>query len=285
MTRLQFFLTKKWTSLKYRKLRSEDRWFYSHFVTAANEIGDHLSRFVRLDQSRVLDFGCGDGFTALGVMRFDLKEVVGVDLNMAYHYLPEISQRYLGTDKLPENLSFQQVHEGESLPFENNSFNAIYAWSVLEHVQDIDGVMSELHRVLAPEGILFIQIEPLYHSPFGSHLLRLIPEPWAHLMMAEDAFLDRAWKAPDQIREEEQDLAYQKNTFIDFKKFLISEYQSLNRITAGELEVAARNSGFNVIAQEKHQRHPCRPPMELLERYPAEDLLTNDVRLTLRKPG
>ena len=285
MTRLQLFLTKKWTSLKYRSLRREDTWFYSHFVTAANEIGDHLSRFVRLDQSRVLDFGCGDGFTALGVMRFDLKEVMGVDLNMAYHYLPEISQRYLGTDKLPENLSFQQVHEGESLPFENNSFNAIYAWSVLEHVQDIDGVMSELHRVLAPEGILFIQIEPLYHSPFGSHLLRLIPEPWVHLTMAEESFLERARDAPDRVREGEKDLAYRKNEFVDFKKFLISEYQSLNRITAGELLGAAKRSGFNVIDEDMRQGLPFRPPAELLEQYPAEDLLTNEVRLTLRKVG
>jgi SAM-dependent methyltransferase len=285
MTRLQLFLTKKWASLKHRNLRREDTWFHSHFVTAANEIGDHLSRFVRLNQSRVLDFGCGDGFTALGVTRFNTKEIVGVDLTLAYSYLPEISRRYLGMDTLPNNLSFQQVAEGEPLPFENGSFDAIYTWSVLEHVQDVDYVMHELYRILESEGILFIQIEPLYHSPFGSHLQRLIPEPWAHLTMAKDAFLERAWNAPDQVRDGEKDLAYRKNAFIDFKKFLISEYQNLNRITAGELEAAAQNSGFNVIAQEKRQGHPYRPPAELLEQYPAEDLLTNDMRLTLQKPG
>ena len=285
MTRLQLFITKKWASLKHRNFRREDTWFYSHFVTAANEIGDHLSRFIRLNQSRVLEFGCGDGFTALGVIRFNTKEIVGVDLNLAYSYLPEISRRYLGMDTLPNNLSFQQVVEGEQLPFENASFNAIYAWSVLEHVQDVDYVMHELYRLLEPEGILFIQIEPLYHSPFGSHLLRLIQEPWAHLTMTGEAFLERARNAHDIVREEEKDLAYQTLAFIEFKKFLISEYKNLNRITMGELEAAAQNSGFNVLTQEKRQGHPYRPPMDLLERYPAEDLLTNDVRLTLRKPG
>ncbi len=60
--------------------------------------------------------------------------------------------------------------------------------------------MYELHRVLAQDGILFIQIEPLYQSPFGSHLLRLIPEPWAHLKMSKDAYLERAWSAADHVR-------------------------------------------------------------------------------------
>jgi SAM-dependent methyltransferase len=285
MTRLQLFLTKKWASLKHRNLRREDTWFYSHFVTAANEIGDHLSRFVRLNQSRVLDFGCGDGFTALGLSRFEMREIVGVDLNEAFRFLPEIADRYLGKSSLPGNLSFQRVDDGNPLPFEDDSFNAAYAWSVMEHVQDVDGVLLELYRILAPDGILFIQIEPLYHSPFGSHLQRLIPEPWGHLTMSEDDFLESAWNAPDQVPKDERDLAYQKNEFMDFKKFLVTEYQNLNRITTGELSSAAQNSGFNVITNEKRQGHPYRPPTELLERYPAEDLLTNDVRLTLRKPG
>lgn len=285
MTRLKLFLSKKWTSLKYRNLRMEDTWFYSHFITAANEIGDHLSRFVDLNESRVLDFGCGDGFTALGVIRFNTKEIVGVDLNLAYNYLPEISRRYLGIDALPNNLSFQQVEEGEPLPFENASFDAIYAWSVLEHVHDVDYVMHELYRVLEPEGILFIQIEPLYHSPFGSHLLRLISEPWAHLKMSEDAYLERAWNAADHVRAKEMDLAYQSLEFQEFKEFLINEYLHLNRITIGELVVAVRKCGFNIVEQDHRRGHPFQPPPDLIERYPMDDLLINEVRLTLGKVG
>lgn len=283
LKRLKWYLSKKWASLMYRYLHSKDSWFYSHFVMAAYEIGEQLDRFTSLDQSRVLDFGCGDGFTALGVSRFKVREIVGVDLNDAFRFLSEIAYRNLGQGSLPRNISFLKVDDGKSLPFENDSFDAAYAWSVLEHVQDVESVLLGLHRILKPDGILFIQIEPLYYSPFGSHLQRLIPEPWAHLMIVEDAFLERAWNAPDHVAEDKKDLAYQKNVFIDFKKYLISEYQNLNRLTASELSATARKSGFNVVAQEERQGYSYHPPTELLVSYTAYDLLTNEVRLTLQK--
>ncbi len=97
------------------------------------------------------------------------------------------------------------------------------------------------------------------------------------------AFLDRAWNARDQIGEDEKDLVYQRNTFADFKKYLIHEFQNLNRITAGELLVAAHKSRFTVLTYEKRKDHSHSPPLELLDRYNEEDLLTSEVRLTLRK--
>ena len=281
--RSKWFVYRNTASLRHRRLREKDSWFFDHFIMTAYEIGEHLSRFIPLNRSRVLDFGCGDGFTALGMSRFGLKEIIGVDINDAFRHLPQIACRYPGLDLLPRSLSFQKVGDGEPLPFETDTFDAVYTWSVLEHVRDVEAVLQELNRVLFPGGILFMQIKPLFHSPFGSHLERLIPEPWAHLTMTEAAFLDRAWNARDQIGEDEKDLVYQRNTFADFKKYLIHEFQNLNRITAGELLVAAHKSRFTVLTYEKRKDHSHSPPLELLDRYSEEDLLTSEVRLTLRK--
>jgi ubiquinone/menaquinone biosynthesis C-methylase UbiE len=43
-----------------------------------------------------------------------------------------------------------------SLAFADDSFSLLYSYHVLEHVQDPEQVLKELHRVLRPGGVLFI---------------------------------------------------------------------------------------------------------------------------------
>ena len=49
------------------------------------------------------------------------------------------------------------------------------------------------------------------------------------------------------------------------------------------MSATARKSGFNMVAQEERQGYSYHPPTELLVYYTADDLLTNEVRLTLQK--
>ncbi|HEX2702132.1 MAG TPA: class I SAM-dependent methyltransferase [Solirubrobacteraceae bacterium] len=48
------------------------------------------------------------------------------------------------------------VQNGEELPFDVGSFDAVWAGEVLEHVQDVLGLLAEVHRVLRPEGQLIV---------------------------------------------------------------------------------------------------------------------------------
>ena len=100
---------------------------------------------------RILDFGCGDG----RIIRWlhDLKdcEVWGVDLVGEYILL---CQQYLSPPfKFATNTS--ELH----LPFEDRSFDLIYACSVFTHIADLaDAWLLELRRILRPEGRLFITV-------------------------------------------------------------------------------------------------------------------------------
>lgn len=276
------YLRVKYAELRFRGLKLQDPWFYSHFVTAANQVGRHLARFVDLRSARVLDFGCGDGYMALGMLRFNPQAIVGVDLNPAYRHLPEPAGKYLNMNEIPGNLKFQQVREGEPLPFKDGAFEAVYAWSVFEHVSDLSQVLHELYRVLKVGGILFIQIEPLYFSPFGSHLQRLIPEPWAHLELPEEVLLKRVMTAEDQVATVEKDLAYQSLDFDTYKQFLLNEYRQLNRLTMrGLIDVTGKY--FKTIEQQRFRAYPYSPALQLLARYSEADLLTNEIQLTLQK--
>jgi ubiquinone/menaquinone biosynthesis C-methylase UbiE len=48
--------------------------------------------------------------------------------------------------------------EKERLPFDDSTVSEIYSSHVFEHIHDIQTVMNECHRVLAPSGQLFIQV-------------------------------------------------------------------------------------------------------------------------------
>jgi SAM-dependent methyltransferase len=43
-----------------------------------------------------------------------------------------------------------------SLPFRSSSLEWVYCFDLLEHLEDLAGVLTEIHRVLAPGGRLFI---------------------------------------------------------------------------------------------------------------------------------
>lgn len=52
------------------------------------------------------------------------------------------------------------VHEGtlESFPFPDESFDAVFAWMVVEHLPDPAGTLRELHRILRPDGRLYFSV-------------------------------------------------------------------------------------------------------------------------------
>lgn len=75
---------------------------------------------------------------------------------------------------------------GESLPWPDASFDVVCCQQVLEHVQDIDQVISELIRVLRPGGRLFVSV-PNYLFPYEGHYrmkwVPLTPKPIGRLVL------------------------------------------------------------------------------------------------------
>ena len=75
-----------------------------------------------------------------------------------------ITAGYDGVDKHPtEGVKYQVDFEKEALPFEDNSVDEIICRHLIEHVEDLFGLMAEIHRVLKPKGKLNIVV-PHYKS-------------------------------------------------------------------------------------------------------------------------
>jgi len=254
--------------------RITDEWFASHFRYAADVVHEALSPACDPASSTLLDFGCYDGTTALGLLlRHGWKRVIGVDIDPGFDALPRMAREQIGLARLPAGLQFRRITANESLAGVG-PVDAIMSWSVFEHVDRsiLDAVVADFRSALAPGGHCFVQIDPLYFSPQGSHLGRFAAQPWAHLRMADDE-LERfvMAAAPDTVPAEEITEQFRSMPFDEYKRFIFRHYRELNRITADELLSLFTRNGFELL-WEKRRRTTEPVPEELNGRY-DEDLL------------
>lgn len=265
--------------------RITDEWFRAHFGYAADVVQQWLGGALDLRTARLLNFGCGDGITDLAlVLRHGATAIHGVDVRREYAKLPRIAREQLGMARIPAALTFETIAAGAPLAGRHAGVDGIMSWSTFEHVQreQLSPILRDLHACLRPGGVFFLQIEPLFHSPFGSHLRRYDDVPWHHLLVPEEELwrIIEAHQGP--IDAAEVDFGFADFGVEGYKRFVFKEYQALNRLTADELVALAQQAGFTVERQERRcVEMPV--PEALLGRYPREWLLNNEVLLLLRK--
>jgi hypothetical protein len=130
--------------------------------------------------------------------------------------------------------------------------------------------------------VFFLQIEPLFHSPWGSHLRRYDDVPWHHLLASEEELWSIIEKHEGPLDAAEVDFGFADFGVDGYKRFVFKEYQALNRLTADELVDIARQAGFEVLREERRQVDMAIPEA-LAGRYPEEWLRNNEILLLLGK--
>jgi SAM-dependent methyltransferase len=107
------------------------------------------ARIAADNPGRLLDWGCGWGQVTAILLE------LGVDSH-PFDYRPdEPAPGTAPLERFPEIMcSFSP--EPVALPFRDGTFDAVLSCGVLEHVQDPDGSLDELRRVLRPGGRLYV---------------------------------------------------------------------------------------------------------------------------------
>jgi len=262
----------------------KDEWFRAHFCNAAGAVHEWLSQHIKIEHSHLLDFGCGDGITDLAmVLRYAPQGVLGVDITRTWPRLLQIARREIQLSHLPVNLQFRQIRPGEMLAA-FGQFDATFSWSTFEHVNRslLLPILGDLHATLKPGGLLFIQIEPLFYSPFGSHLRRFGIQPWAHLLLSEAELEQQVLSFSGEIPTEEIEYNFQVRSFGDYKRFIFGEYKKLNRLTADELIDVVSTAGFEIL-RETRGRSNLDAPEILRQQYSLDNLLINEVALLAKR--
>lgn len=127
----------------FSALDNVDQSKMQHVITTCKQI--IIRDYGILSNDIILVAGAGNGTEATLISESFMLRTVGVDLNIQKP--PRVS---------PANLVTFQRQDLNYLAFMDNAFAIIYCYHVLEHVLSPFQVLSELKRVLKPDGVLFI---------------------------------------------------------------------------------------------------------------------------------
>lgn len=265
-----------------------DPLYRTKFGSLPDIISDWLSESGGLYKKDVLEFGCGEGTAALGIaIRKEAQRVIGVEILDVFEQCLPLAQAQLGITELPANLYLRKIAPGSPLTV-FGTFDVIYSWSVFEHVSQelLRPAMASIFEALNPGGHFFLQIDPLYYSPNGSHMMPWLREPWAHLTMQANEFRTKLFDAPKTEAKVRNEWAVyiplEADTSAE-RAALWETYETLNRVTAPYLRRLAESAGFEVV-RDYRTKTEHEIPGELLDAYDREALTTEQVVLLLRKP-
>ncbi|OGV48723.1 MAG: hypothetical protein A2X49_03860 [Lentisphaerae bacterium GWF2_52_8] len=103
--------------------------------------------------SRILDLGCGCGCFSFELAKLCPKTIFyGIDIST---FRVNIYKKQIAAEDAGSSMEAAAAN-GEKLPFPDGSFELVVLREVLEHLQAPGETLREIHRVLAPGGVLLI---------------------------------------------------------------------------------------------------------------------------------
>jgi len=246
----------------------QDDVYRTKFVELPRIINEWTEPYGGITGKTILDFGCGEATTAIGLaLKYEPKRVVGVEIQSNIQECLPLAKEQIGIGRLPERLELKQISPGDSLD-DGTKYDLIYSWSVFEHVEQslIPRALESLRQVIKPNGILFIQIAPLYYSAEGSHMMPWVRVPWGHLIYQHDIFyhnLARVVGDGEELRS------------------LWSTYRTLNKLTAPQLVDAVKAAGFEIV-RDYRTKDEYDIPSSLRAIFQEDVLTTNQIVILAR---
>ncbi|AGA29616.1 methylase involved in ubiquinone/menaquinone biosynthesis [Singulisphaera acidiphila DSM 18658] len=197
---------------------------------------------------RVLDFGCGSGDLSFFAASAGAAEVIGTELSQRDAAQAEHRRADLGLTNL------RIVHETNpsAIGLPDHTVDVLLCFDVLEHIMEYERIVAEWRRVLAPGGRVLIWWSVYWH-PYGHHLQTMIPLPWVHALLNDEALMRVCAKIYDnpkfrpRIWHFDADGQRVENPYRG-----VTRFTDLNRLTIKKFERVLRSAGL-VIARRDIQ--------------------------------
>jgi ubiquinone/menaquinone biosynthesis C-methylase UbiE len=142
---------------------------------------DYLSSGIK-----ILDIGCGTGLI-LERIKSKVKVKIGIDISRGMLFKAKARRLWV----------FQS--DVLSLPFKDNSFDLVYSFKVLAHVEEIKRAIKEMTRIVRPGGYLVLEF---YNRLSLRYLARLIKRPRYISDSLTEAEVYTRYDTPSQIKKE-----------------------------------------------------------------------------------
>ena len=136
--------------------------------------------YIDLKGKKILDVGSGFGCFVLAALKGDY-DASGAEID---GLMWKTSRERLKLNGFNQEIIKQS--KIDSIPFESNTFDVITFFNVLEHVDNIQALLTECHRVLKKDGQLFIwgpNYLCFYEPHYEMYLIPVLPKAIAKLYL------------------------------------------------------------------------------------------------------
>jgi len=206
------------------------RWLFDHFKFAS--------------QGRVLELGCGTGALWLENLA---RIPTGLEVTLSDLSAGMLEQAQNNLSSTPSSFQFKVI-DAQSIPFDDHSFDMVIACHMLQHVPNRGKALSEIKRVLKPDG-------RFYASTIGFNHLKELSD----LVGRFDRRLASWGRLPSDSFSLENGAAQLADHFANFPldrypdSFMVTDANLLtDYILSGRLEISADQQLdlANFVAQE-----------------------------------
>jgi ubiquinone/menaquinone biosynthesis C-methylase UbiE len=216
---------------------------WTEYLPEYEESKKHLELFFNeneIKDKRVLDAGCGTGIFSIIFAGKGAKEVIGIDISEGSLSTGRKLKRKFNL----ENLQFQ-IQDMLNLPFNDNTFDIVWAWGTVHHTTNPFKAMNELTRVLKKDGkILFAvykrtSLTPL-HEIIRKTLIQIPKNFWIPISKIMAVFLYPVvllFKKREKLRKGES----LEELILDWYFVPIRHYY-----TPDEIRAYLENKGFQI---------------------------------------
>ncbi|MDO8869860.1 MAG: class I SAM-dependent methyltransferase [Methanobacteriaceae archaeon] len=185
---------------------------------------------------KILDVGCGKANYLKNIheLRPDLQ-LYGIDIGDM-------------NSSIPSFINFQKA-SGDNIPFENNMFDLLVCFHVIEHLLNPYDFMIEFHRVVKSNGLLYIEM-PYYKTAF-------IPEGNANFWSEPTHIRPYNYYSVERLLKENGFLKLEINVwrnwisvllfpYLLFKRIFFKDYDALSTFYANLYGISIGGLGQNI---------------------------------------
>lgn len=146
-------------------VRAQEQDWYDSFYRAVQVMGPWYYfmlpdlRRVLTPSNRLLEMGCGQGH----ILRYLVDKQLLPEENIS-----AIDQSRTAVEFVQERLPKAHVSVGDiyQLEFASNSFDVALLMETIEHLEQPEAALTEIRRVIAPDGLLYLSFPNFMHLPW-----------------------------------------------------------------------------------------------------------------------